>query len=312
MPAVPAVPVVVGRAATITAAQKSGVWAFFAAHDAVRWNKLVKKERIQELMAMDAYRNLKVSQISRQLEGFVVSAQLREQVGSRMYVYTDTVLEVVDGMEPDPATAAALPFAEDHMLLILSELFLFLHHVGIPCFMPDMFLQFLRDCHAELVRRNNLPAGDDDLGTDPVLQQHLDVRVTAAHEHGAFVDTIDAIADLEHHKRVRQLGAGLHRRRSGDTFLTPSFLLTCVYIFPLVPRGWRLLSASRARWAVECGKKKPHLGFFDSKKPHWGFFYYPEWGFLAGIKKPHWGFLKNPTAAASGSDVGKNPTCGVF
>ena len=119
VPAVPAVPVVVGRAATITAAQKSGVWAFFAAHDAVRWNKLVKKERIQELMAMDAYRNLKVSQISRQLEGFVVSAQLREQVGSRMYVYTDTVLEVVDGMEPDPATAAALPFAEDHMLLIL-------------------------------------------------------------------------------------------------------------------------------------------------------------------------------------------------
>jgi hypothetical protein len=174
VPAVPAVPVVVGRAATITAAQKSGVWAFFAAHDAVRWSKTVKKERIQELMAMDAYRNLKVSQISRQLEGFVVSAQLREQVGSRMYVYTDTVLEVVDGMEPDPATAAALPFAEDHMLLILSELFLFLHHVGIPCFMPDMFLQFLRDCHAELVRRNNLPAGDDDLGTDPVLQHQID------------------------------------------------------------------------------------------------------------------------------------------
>jgi hypothetical protein len=20
----------------------------------------------------------------------------------------------------------------------------------------------------------------------------------------------------------------------------------------------------------ECGKKNPHLGFFDSKKPHWG------------------------------------------
>ena len=113
---------------------------------AIVCSKSMKKEHIDLLLKVDTYAGLKRHQIRNQLNAHIMNAQLRMMVGVKMAVATDALLGVTEGAMPDPTTAATLPFARDHTVVILSHLHEFLNHEadGLPCLIPDACMIFLR------------------------------------------------------------------------------------------------------------------------------------------------------------------------
>ena len=143
---------------------------------AIGWDKAKKKSEVSKLLLDPRYTSLNRGQINNQLNGHILSAQLTMMVGAQMTVATDQMMDVQNGDTPNPLTAANVPFAQQHTLLILSELHETLNHeaLGLPSCLPDEMLLFLRECNAALDRQSTLNEGEIDKNMPPDLQDHVD------------------------------------------------------------------------------------------------------------------------------------------
>ena len=111
------------RATRISKAQIASLVLYFKQPPpAIAWDKAKKKSEVSKLLLDPRYTSLNRGQINNQLNGHILSAQLTMMVGAQMTVATDQMMDVQNGDTPNPLTAANVPFAQQHTLLILSEL----------------------------------------------------------------------------------------------------------------------------------------------------------------------------------------------
>jgi hypothetical protein len=86
------------------------LWAYFAAQDAASWTGKDKKQRVQALIQdEEEYRGLKASQVTNQLNAFVLSAQLRSNGGAQ----ADGADEMANKRQKTGSSAAELKAAKE-------------------------------------------------------------------------------------------------------------------------------------------------------------------------------------------------------